>query len=430
MRAQGCSQQPRFARGPKVRQNASRAVRALGATALPTAAVPRFRNITPPVSPIMRPTLSPIVSPIVSTTLTTAPELAVIVPTFNERGNLREVLRQVAAALGDTPWELIFVDDSSPDGTAALAQAIGHEDARVRCIHRIGRRGLAGACIEGFLATSAPVLAVMDADLQHDATLLSRMLDKMRATSADLVIASRYSAGGSATEGFSPFRRMASQFSTTLARLTTGVSVTDPMSGYFMIRRAAFVPLAPRLASEGFKILFDLLATAHGKLKIEEVTYSFAARQEGDSKFDTQNILDFLGLIVSKASGGAIPVRFLSFVLIGAAGILVHLAALAVFKNADLAFGPAQAGATLVAMTSNFFLNNATTYRDRRLKGFGAAKGLLVFYVICGIGTVSNIAVASWLYQFYPRWIAPGLAGAVIGAVWNFTLSSQLLWRK
>ena len=358
------------------------------------------------------------------------PELALIVPTFNERGNLREVLRQVSTALGDTRFELIFVDDSSPDGTAALAEQIGREDSRVRCLHRIGRRGLAGACIEGFLATSAPVMAVMDADLQHDASLLAEMLAKLRATSADLVIASRYSAGGSADDGFSPFRRFASRLSTAIARLATGVSVSDPMSGFFMMRRAAFVPLAPSLASEGFKILFDILATAHGRLKIEEVTYSFAARQQGASKFDTQNILDFLGLILSKMSGGVVPVRFLSFALIGSAGIFVHLAALAVLKPMGLAFGEAQAGATLVAMTSNFFFNNATTYRDRRLRGLAALKALLAFYVICGIGALSNIGVAKWLYVLYPRWIVAGLIGSLIGAVWNFTLSNQLLWRK
>ncbi len=370
---------------------------------------------------------------------TGAPELALIVPTFNERKNLREVVRQVTETLGSTPWELIFVDDSSPDGTADLAAEIAREEPRVRCIRRIGRRGLAGACIEGFLATSAPVMAVMDADLQHDTTVLARMLEKMRLTSADLVIASRYSDGGSASEGFSGFRSFASRFSTLLARLATGVSVSDPMSGFFMIRRAAFMPLAPWLASEGFKILFDILATAHGRLKIEEVTYSFAARQAGDSKFDTQNILDFLGLIITKLTRGVVPVRFLSFALIGAAGILVHLAALGVLKQLDLTFGQAQAGATLVAMTSNFFMNNATTYRDRRLSGAAALKGLLAFYVICGIGAISNIGVASWIYdhsrqplfsQHPDGWFMPALIGSMIGAVWNFTLSSQLLWRK
>jgi dolichol-phosphate mannosyltransferase len=360
----------------------------------------------------------------------TAPELALIVPTFNERGNLRTLVGQIEAALGDRRWELIFVDDSSPDGTAALAREMGREDPRIRCIHRIGRRGLSGACIEGFLATSAPVMAVMDADLQHDATLLGRMLDTLEKQKADLVIASRYSDGGSADAGFSAFRGFASRLSTGIARFATNVSVSDPMSGFFMIRRAAFEPIAPGLASEGFKILFDILATARGKLKIAEVTYSFSARQEGASKFDTQNILDFLGLIVSKVTGGIVPVRFLSFALIGSAGILVHLAALALFKSAEFAFGPAQAAATLVAMTSNFILNNVTTYRDRRLKGAAALKGLLVFYVICGIGAVSNIAVANWIYMYYPRWILAGLVGSLIGAIWNFSLSSQLLWRK
>ena len=359
-----------------------------------------------------------------------APALAIIVPTFNESGNIRELARQVSAALGDLSWELIFVDDASPDGTSEVAREMAQSDPRVRCVHRIGRRGLAGACIEGFLATSAPVMAVMDADLQHDAQLLMRMLDTLRTKSADLVIASRYSDGGSTGDGLSPLRQLASRFSTAVARFATGVTVSDPMSGFFMIRRSAFEPLAPRLASEGFKILLDILATGRGKLKIEEVTYSFSARQEGASKFDTQNILDFLGLIVSKVTDGIVPVRFLSFAIIGAAGILVHLAALTVFKHAGFAFGPAQAGATLVAMTSNFFLNNVTTYRDRRLHGLAALKGLLVFYVICGIGALSNISVASWLFAGQGRWIVAGFIGSLIGAVWNFTLSNQVLWRK
>ncbi len=351
-------------------------------------------------------------------------------PTFNERGNLRALVAQIEAALAGRRWELIFVDDSSPDGTASLARQLGREDPRIRCIHRIGRRGLAGACIEGFLATSAPVIAVMDADLQHDATLLGRMLETLDAKGVDLVVASRYSGSRSATEGFSPFRGLASRFSTVMARIATGVTVSDPMSGFFMMRRQAFEPLAPHLASEGFKILLDILATARGRLKVEEVTYTFSARSDGASKFDVQNILDFLGLIVSKVSGGLVPVRFLSFAVIGAAGIVVHLAALMTMKRGGLDFGEAQAGATLVAMTSNFFLNNATTYRDRRLKGFAALKGLVAFYVICGIGAVSNIAVANLLYENAWRWIVAGFIGAVIGAVWNFTLSSQLLWRK
>ncbi len=362
---------------------------------------------------------------------TLAPELALIVPTFNERGNLRTLVGQIEAALGARRWELIFVDDSSPDGTATLAREMGREDPRIRCIHRIGRRGLAGACIEGFLATSAPVMAVMDADLQHDATLLGRMLETLESQTADLVIASRYSSGGSAEAGFSAFRGFASKLSTSIARYATNVTVSDPMSGFFMIRRKAFEPLAPGLASEGFKILFDILATARGSLKIAEVTYSFSARQEGASKFDTQNILDFLGLIVSKTTGGIVPVRFLSFALMGAAGILVHLATLDVIKQSGASFVMAQAVATLVAMTSNFFLNNATTYRDRRLRGAGALKGLLAFYAICSIGALSNIGVAHWLhYDNGWRWIMAGFIGSFIGAVWNFTLSSQLMWRK
>jgi dolichol-phosphate mannosyltransferase len=358
-----------------------------------------------------------------------APELSIVAPTFNEAKNIAVLVSQIDQALPGVHWELIIVDDASPDGTARIARELGETDARVRCIHRLGRRGLAGACIEGFLSSSAKFLAVMDADLQHDARLLSRMLDRIRTGTTDIVIASRYADGGS-SDGFSASRQRASQASTVMARLATGVQVSDPMSGFFMIRREAFEPLAPSLAVEGFKILLDILATARGSLRIAEETYAFAARHEGASKFDLQNVLDYFGLLVSKMSNGLIPIRFVSFALVGLTGVGVHLIALQAAMGAGAGFTLAQSAATLIAMTSNFFINNIMTYRDRRLSGWRMLNGLLMFYLICGIGAFSNIGVANWLYGQSNAWWAAGLAGSIVGAVWNFAVSGRLLWRK
>lgn len=362
----------------------------------------------------------------------TSPLLSVIVPTFKERANVPLVVEKVAAILAGVPWEIIFVDDDSPDGTAAAAKAIGETDARVRCLRRVGRRGLAGACIEGMLASAAPYVAVMDADLQHDETLLAPMLKALQAGDCDIVVGSRYLAQAEANaDGLSETRLRGSQVATLMTRRLLHVDVTDPMSGFFMLRRDALDALAERLSTQGFKILADILASADGKLRVRELPYGFRTRLHGESKLDNQVALDFLGLLVTKLTGNALPVRFVSFVMVGAIGVLVHLLTLKIgLSGFDLDFGAAQTLATLVAMTSNFFLNNWLTYRDQRLRGVALIRGLLLFYVICAIGAVSNIGVATWLYANDPVWWLAGLLGSVVGAVWNYSISSLLVWKQ
>jgi dolichol-phosphate mannosyltransferase len=358
-----------------------------------------------------------------------APELTVVIPTFNEQANIPILVGRLEGSLAGINWEIIFVDDDSPDGTAAVAKAIGELDARVRCLRRIGRRGLAGACIEGMLASNARYVAVMDADLQHDEVLLSEMLGRLRSEGFDLVIGSRYLAEG-CVEGLSRKRLAWSQAATVLMRRILGVDVTDPLSGFFMLRREVIERLAPSLSVDGFKILADILTSARGKLRVGEVPYGFRARMHGSTKLDAQVVLDFLGLLVSKATGNAVPVRFVSFMLVGGVGVLVHLVSLKTSLSLGLEFIAAQTIATFVAMTSNFFLNNALTYRDQRLTGAAALKGLLFFYLICVAGAASNIGVANWLYVNKPVWWLAGLLGSVVGAVWNYAVSSTLVWRR
>lgn len=359
-----------------------------------------------------------------------APEVTVVVPTFNERANVPLVVERVAIALAGHAWEVIFVDDDSPDGTAATAKQLGRNDPRVRCIRRVGRRGLAGACIEGMLASTARYVAVMDADLQHDDALLADMLSALRGGQYDLVIGSRY-LSESGTEGLSRKRLASSQLAGTLARRTLGFEITDPMSGFFMLSRDVIERTAPKLSTQGFKILADILTSARGEIRIHELPYHFRARLHGTSKLDSQVALDFLGLLISKATGNIVPVRFVSFVLVGSVGVLVHLGVLKfALSILGLSFAAAQTVATLVAMTSNFFLNNAVTYRDQRLSGVAAIRGLLLFYAICAIGAFSNIGVATWLYDNEPTWWLAGLFGSIVGAVWNYALSSTVVWRR
>ena len=359
-----------------------------------------------------------------------APELTVVVPTFKERDNVPLLVEKLAHALEGTDWEVVFVDDNSPDGTAAAARQIGTSDARVRCVRRIGRRGLSGACIEGMLASQAKYVAVMDADLQHDERLLAAMLEKMRG-SIDLAVASRYVAGGSAAGLAGARREQASKLSTAIARNLLGVTLTDPMSGFFMMRRDRFEELAPRLSSQGFKILLDIVATARGSLRIAELPFVFGERQHGESKLDTRVALDFAALILAKLTNDAVSFRFLLFCLVGLTGIAIHMATLQFALGVmALGFGAAQTVATVAAITWNFVLNNMFTYRDQRLAGWQFVSGLIRFQVICAVGAISNVGIATVIYRYDPQWWIAGFGGALMGAVWNYVVSAAFVWRQ
>ena len=167
------------------------------------------------------------------------------------------------------------------------------------------------------------------------------------------------------------------------------------MSGFFMIRRDRFEQLAPQLSTQGFKILLDIIATAQGKLRAVEVPYTFGSRQHGESKLDSMVALDFLGLVLAKLTHDVVSLRFLLFAMVGGTGLVVHLVALFIALEIFKApFAEAQAAGALIAMTSNFILNNFLTYRDQRLKGFAILRGLLLFYLVCGVGLLANVGVA------------------------------------
>ncbi|KAA0076492.1 glycosyltransferase family 2 protein [Tardiphaga sp. P9-11] len=357
-------------------------------------------------------------------------QLSVVVPTFNERGNVATLVQRLDAALVGISWEVIFVDDNSPDGTADAVRELARGDSRVRCIRRIGRRGLSGACIEGMLASSAPCAAVIDGDLQHDETQLGKMLGLIESGAAELVIGSRYIEGGSA-DSFNTQRLGASKFATAVAQRVLRVEIADPMSGFFMIRRDRFEQLAPKLSTQGFKILLDVVATAEGDLRVIEVPYTFGSRLHGESKLDSMVALDFLGLVLAKLTNDTVSLRFLLFAMVGSIGLFVHFAVLFVTLEVfDPPFAEAQAIAAFCAMTGNFLLNNFLTYRDQRLKGFGILRGLAIFYVVCSVGLLANVGVAWSVFDQEPIWWLAGASGALMGVVWNYAMSGLFVWRK
>jgi len=356
-----------------------------------------------------------------------AAELSVIVPTFNERDNIKAVIAAVADALPNISWEIIFVDDNSSDGTASFVRDIARIDPRVRCLHRFGRRGLSSACVEGIMSTASPIVAVMDADRQHDERALFRMFAILNTTDADIVVGSRYAEGG----GDWDRRRAAmSRFATRMANWITGTSLSDPMSGFFMIRREVFFRALPRLSSIGFKILLDIFASSDSVLKVIDVPYRFRLRQHGASKLDSMVLWEFFLLILDKTIGRYIPTRFISFALIGGSGVLVHVAVLTLlFKIIGTAFTDAEIAATFTAITTNFLLNNALTYRDQRLNGIKLVAGWVSFTLVCASGAVANVGIANWMFTNNSMWLTSALAGIAVGVVWNYAMSSIFTWK-
>lgn len=369
--------------------------------------------------------------PLRAANLPTRLQLSVVVPTYCEAGNIASMISALDAALAGINWEVIFVDDDSPDGTMSTIRSIGAHDGRVRALRRVGRRGLAGAVIEGMLASGADIVAVVDADLQHDEKLLPEMLRDIETGKSDIVIGTRYDQTGDASEGFSATRRVSSMLATTLTNTLLKTNVSDPMSGFFMLKRSLIDTIAPKLSPGGFKLLLDILASAPSGVRVSEKPYVFRPRKVGQSKLDGLVIADFLGLLLTKTTGNLVPPRFFLFALVGATGLIIHLAALrSAIVLAHASFNEAQIFAAFVAMTFNFFLNNALTFRDRRLSGVDIISGLLTFYVVCSVGTLANIGVADLVYNHDPNWWRAGIAGALMAAVFNYAASSALTWRR
>ncbi len=366
-------------------------------------------------------------APMPPETETAAVELAVIVPSFNERDNIEPLVERLGACLKGIAWEVIYVDDDSPDRTADAVKTLARRDRHVRCIHRIGRRGLSTAVIEGIQSSTAPFVAVLDADMQHDETLLPRMLETVKADDLDIVVGSRYVEGGGVGE-WDKERVRISGVATRLARLVVSAELTDPMSGFFVIRRAAFDRAVRRLSGQGFKILLDLFASAPTPLRFKELPYRFRPRIHGESKLDTLVVWEYLMLLLDKLFGRFLPTRFVLFGAVGGSGVVVNLVALRLMLVAA-PFPVAQATATIVAMTSNFALNNLLTYRDKRLRGYRFFTGLLSFYAICSLGAVAGVGIASAAFEEHYSWWLAGLAGAAVGVVWNYAVSSVFTWR-
>jgi dolichol-phosphate mannosyltransferase len=357
-------------------------------------------------------------------------ELAVVLPTFNESANVQRLAERLQEALAGVRYEVIFVDDDSPDGTAAAVRRLAQRYDNLRVLHRIGRRGLSSACAEGILAASAEYVAVMDADMQHDESVLPEMLRRIREEHLDLVVGSRNIAGGSMGQ-FANWRVKLSQLGRRLSLMGVEHRLTDPMSGFFMVRFSTFETLAHRLSAIGFKILLDIVLSAGPGLRIGEVAYHFRQREAGESKLDVMVGLEYLELLADKLFGNLINVRFVLFCMVGAVGVVFHLAILrGLMRFESLSFARGQTIATLIVMVLNYTLNNSVTYRDRRLRRRALWIGLITFCMACGLGVVINVAVSNEAFHHGVPWLFAALSGLLFSAVWNYGVTSMTTWRQ
>lgn len=358
-------------------------------------------------------------------------ELAVIIPVLNERDNVGPLLDRLNVVLADREWEAIFVDDGSTDGTLRNIEARAGSDRRVRLIRRFGRRGLASAVLEGALATVAPVIAVIDGDMQHDEAVLPQLIDAISVSGAELAIGTRYMEGGG-TGDWSSDRVRVSRWATRLAALVMRTPLSDPMSGFFAIRRAVLIEAAPHLSVTGYKILLDIVASHPRTLAFAELPYTFRSRAAGASKLDSAIALEYIELLLDKLVGRIVPVKFVLFSAIGTVGAFVHLGVLALMRNFDeIGFVAAQIAAVIVSMTCNFALNNQLTYRDRRHSGWRWWTGYACFALACSIGAIANVGVGAAIYGWTQHnWWLGGVAGIAVGSVWNYVATRWLTWRE
>ncbi|MGO9171488.1 MAG: glycosyltransferase [Rhodomicrobium sp.] len=375
------------------------------------------------------------------------PELTVIAPSFNERDNVEPLIAKLSAALKGIHWEVIFVDDDSPDGTSERVREQARRDSRVRCVQRLGRRGLTSACAEAVLASSAPYIAIIDADLQHDETLLPRMLNVLRGGDAEIVIGSRYTER-KLSDGFSRVRQQMSFIATRLAQTILHANLTDPVSGFFMAKREVFEGAIRDLSGIGNKILVDIFASSKRPLQFKELPYRFKERLHGESKLDTLTVWEYVVLLADKLFGKFVPVRLILFSLVGISGVFVHfivfwsalLSGVAASYSPDAAvqFKMAQATATIVAATSNFFLNNILTYRDKRLRGWAVLRGLISFLAICSVGAVVSVSFAGQVLAWFPEGLRASkyvlsfaaLSGIAVSTILNFSATAIFTWKR
>lgn len=373
--------------------------------------------------------------------------VSVVTPTYNEADNVGPLVDALNEALGDLPHEIIVVDDDSPDRTWEVAGAIADADPRVRVVRRFDNHGLSPAVMAGLGAARGEVLAVIDADLQHDEAILPEMVRRVRDGEADLVVGSRATDGGSYGE-WGAGRRVVSWVATLIARLFLRVPTTDPMSGYFALSKATFDEMAPHINPQGFKILLEFIGRRRHRLRVAEVGFTFRNRVAGETKMSPSVIRSYLLAVVELWVGRQVKGQFVLYSLVGASGVVVNLVAFALVESLD--FGAISVGfgrplrwsllvGIQVSIVWNFLLNNYFTFWERRFRGRSLVVGLVLFELVSALGVIVHVSVFQFLES--TNWgdralgedaarIAHDGVGFLVALVSNYYLNVNYLWGR
>ena len=375
-----------------------------------------------------------------------APQLSVITPTFNEAGNIVLLLDALSAALVDVSHEIIVVDDDSPDRTWELAEQYAVSDPSVRVLRRFSDHGLSSAVMAGMAASTGDVIAVIDADLQHDERVLPEMVRRIAAGEADIAVGTRGAEGGS-YGNFSPFRRFVSWVAATIARLFLRVSATDPMSGFFAISRSSYRDVASTINPQGFKILLEFVGR-NRDLRVTEVGYEFRTRQHGETKLSPSVIRSYLLAVFELRFGRQVKGQFFLYSLVGASGVLVNLTVFLLLEVAgagsiNVGFSRplrwSLIGGIAASVVSNFVLNNYFTFWERRYRRHQLGAGLALFAAVSVLGVIVHVAVFQFLQNNgwgnatfgvgATRLIHDSL-GFVVALISNYFLNVNYIWRR
>ncbi len=374
--------------------------------------------------------------------------LSLVIPTYKERDNIENVVNILTRLLDQAipgNYELIVVDDDSPDRTWEVAQSLIPDYPQLRVMRRQEELGLSSAVIRGWQAATGRVLGVIDGDLQHPPEVLTQLLEKIE-QGADLALASRHVDGGGVSS-WSVIRRFLSRGAQVLGLvILPGVlgRVTDPMSGYFMIRRSAIANAT--LNPVGYKILLEVIG--RGKVgEIAEAGYVFRERTEGESKVTWKQYVEYIQhLIRLRISTGRIgkiskkvnfPVqRFLRFGLVGLSGVFVDMLILYLLSDPTTLALPLTRSKIIageIAIFNNFLWNDAWTFADVSMQQQGwkpRLKRFLKFNVVCLAGLVLNVLILNLVFNFLipNRYIANFIAIAT-ATIWNFWVNLKLSWR-
>jgi dolichol-phosphate mannosyltransferase len=369
-------------------------------------------------------------------------KVTIVSPTYNEAENVPRLAEEISAALAGIDYEMLVADDDSPDRTWAVAQVLAERNPRISVLRRTANRGLSPSVIEAFLMSTSEYVGVIDADLQHDPAILPRMVAALD-EGAEIAVGSRYVEGGG-TGTWNASRRFQSWIATKLAQTFLGVQLSDPMSGYFLMRRADFLSIHKQLDASGFKILLEILARL-APSRIEEIPYTFRERQAGHSKLSSKVVLQYLGQLWKLSSVSRyMSVRFIKFALVGGSGTLVNLCAFLGFSAwLGLRDWRISAMATLLANLTNYIFNNAWTFVDRGHSGWSLVRGYASYLAFSLLGlsaTTLTFAGLKRAYDLYSQSIHPAggsyvialafqLIAILVGTVFNYELTSRFTWR-